>query len=60
MIGLPFPLGLKNIVLIFKSNRIIVRPLAKTGIERINKIEVIIIDQQNKFRLNIFILIDFK
>lgn len=56
MIGFPFPSGLKNIVLMFISNKIMVIPLANTGIDRISKIEVIMIDQQNKF---IFIMLKF-
>lgn len=35
-------------------------PLANTGIERINRIEVIIIDQQNRLILIKFINFDFK
>lgn len=42
------PSGLKNIVLKLVSIKIIVIPLANTGIERINKIDVIIIDHENK------------
>jgi len=57
--GFPFPSGLKNIVLKFESDKIIVIPLAKTGIEIINKIDVIKIDQQNKFILFKFINLFF-
>lgn len=60
MIGLPFPLGLKNIVLKFISVNVIVIPLAKTGIDKINSIEVIIIAQQNKFKLIKFELKDLR
>jgi hypothetical protein len=60
IIGLPFPFGLKNIVLKLISEIIIVIALAKTGKEIINKIEVIIIDQQNKFKLNIFKYMGFR
>jgi len=56
IIGFSFPLGLNNIVLKFISNKVIVIPLAKTGNDKINKIEVIIIDQENKFILMKFIL----
>ena len=61
LIGFPFPLGLKNIVLKFIPINVIVIPLAKTGNDKINKIEVIIIiDQENKFiliklKLNFFL-----
>lgn len=48
IIGFPFPSGLKNIVLKLKSVKIIVIPLANTGTEIINKIDVIKIDQQNR------------
>jgi len=41
------------------SIMIIVIPLAKTGMETINKIEVTIIDQQYKERLFINILFEF-
>lgn len=41
------------------SVRIIVIPLARTGIDKINKIEVIIIDHENKFVQIIFIKLDF-
>lgn len=51
IIGLPFPIGLKNIELKFKSKIIIVIPLAKTGIDRIIKIEVVKIAQQNNVKL---------
>lgn len=60
IIGLPFPLGLKNIVLKFMSIKIIVIALAKTGIDKIRSIDVIIIDQQNKFRFIKFIWKGFK
>ncbi len=49
--GFPFPIGLKNIEFIFWSKIIIVIPLANTGIDKINKIDVIIIDQLNNERL---------
>lgn len=60
MIGLPLPSGLKNIVLIFMSIKIIVIPLANTGIDKINKIDVIIIAQENKLIFIILLLFDFK
>lgn len=60
IIGFPFPSGLKNIVLKFISKRIIVIPLAKTGIERINKIDVIIIAQENKLIVIILKYLDLK
>jgi hypothetical protein len=51
---------LKNIDLKFISIKIIVIALARTGIDEISKIEVIIIAQQNRFILIIFILNGFK
>ena len=44
----------------FISNKFIVILIAKTGNDKINKIEVIIIDQENKFILMKFILKFFK
>lgn len=51
MIGLPLPIGLKNIELKFKSRIIMVIPLANTGIDKIINIDVTIIDQQNRVKL---------
>lgn len=47
-------------VLKFISVKIIVIPLANTGIDKINKIEVIKIDHENKFKFIKFKLFDFK
>lgn len=60
IIGLPLPSGLKNIVLMLISVKIIVIPLANTGIEKISKIDVIIIAQENKLILIRLIKFDFK
>ena len=59
IIGLPFPSGLKNIVLILISVRIIVIPLANTGTDRFKRMEVIMMAQENKLIVIIFILLDF-
>ena len=55
IIGLPFPSGLKNIVLILISVRIIVIPLANTGTDRIKRMEVIMMAQENKLIVIIFL-----
>ncbi len=49
--GFPFPIGLKNIEFIFWSRIIIVIPLPNAGIDRINKIDVIIIDHLYNVKL---------
>lgn len=57
--GFPFPMGLKNIELKLWSKMIIVIPLASTGMDKINSIDVIIIDQQYNDKLFINILFEF-
>lgn len=59
IIGLPFPIGLKNIELKLWSIIIIVIPLANTGMDIISKIEVTIIDQQYRDKLLIIFLFEF-
>ena len=46
--NIPFPLRL-NCFKIYIHYNVILIPLAKTGNNKINKIEVIIINQENKF-----------
>lgn len=52
-------MGLKNIELKLWSKIIIVIPLARTGIDKINSIDVTMIDQQYNDKLFIYILFEF-
>lgn len=58
--GFPFPFGLKNIDLKFISIRIIVIALARTGNDKINNTDVIMIAQQNKLIFIKFMLNGFR
>jgi len=54
--GFPFPVGLKNDVLMLWSSRIMVIDLANIGSERISIVIVINIDQDRRFIWIIFVL----
>lgn len=59
IIGFPLFIGLKNDELIFESSKIIVIALVKIGNDKINNIDVIIIDQINKVKFFILFLFIF-